>query len=68
MYYVADQVFSDAPYDAQMLLRQFIAVPVGIFNDPSYRGTHPNENLNTSGALAIPTYRVDFATDQTKSS
>jgi hypothetical protein len=58
IYYIASQVSGDTQYDAQMLLRQLIAVPVGIFNDPTYIGSYPSGNLNTSGALAVPAYRV----------
>ena len=58
LWYVSVQGGSDTAYDGQMLLRQFISVPVGIFNNPTYNNTFPSENLNTSGALAIPTYRV----------
>ena len=58
IYYVAGQGSADTQYDAQMLLRQFIAVPVGIFNNPTFSGTYPSGNLNTTGALAVPAYRV----------
>ena len=58
LYWIAGQGNNDTQYDAQMLLRQLIAVPVGIFNDPTFWGTYPNANLNTVGSLSLPSYRV----------
>jgi len=42
----------------QQLLRQFIAVPVGLYNEPTLLGTYPAENQNVTGYLGIPAYQV----------
>lgn len=66
IYWVSNQALNDTQYDAQMLLRQFIAVPVGLFNDPFFWRLYPPENLNTTGSLSIPTYRVSIIVNQSK--
>jgi len=45
-------------YPVQQLLRQFIAVPVGLYNEPTLLGTYPAENQNVTGYLGIPAYQV----------
>jgi len=44
-------------YPVQQLLRQFIAVPVGLYNEPTLLGTYPAENQNVTGYLGIPAYQ-----------
>jgi hypothetical protein len=61
LYWIDGQGLNDASYDGQMLLRQFIAVPVGLFNDVYWSGIYPPDNQNTTGSLSISTYRVKFA-------
>lgn len=58
LYYVAGQIPYDTSYDAAMQLRQFIAVPVGIFNNVEYGLGYPEANLQSTGILSTPTYRV----------
>jgi len=60
VFWIASQGNTDTQYDAQFLLRQLIAVPVGIFNDPTFWGIYPDANLLTTGNLATPSYRVSF--------
>ena len=56
--WIANQLEFDANYDAQFLLRQLFAVPIGIFNDPFYGLPYPEQNQLTQGSLAVPSYRV----------
>ena len=58
MYYLAGQVSGDTPYDAQMALRQFIAVPVGIFQNVQWGLNYPEANRDSTAILSIPAYRV----------
>jgi hypothetical protein len=58
LYWIAQQVLNDYPYDLRLLLMQLISVPVGIFNDASYWGLYPQENQNVRAFLASPSYRV----------
>jgi hypothetical protein len=55
---VVSQVANGNLYDVQSLLRQFIVVPVGLYNDPVLLQKYPPENQNKTGYLAIPAYRV----------
>jgi len=55
---VASQVNYGNVYDVQSLLRQFIAVPVGLYNEPASKGIYPPENQNVTGYLGIPAYQV----------
>ena len=56
--WIANQLEFDANYDAQFLLRQLFAVPIGVFNDPFYGFPYPEQNRLTQGSLAVPSYRV----------
>lgn len=58
MFYLAGQVPGDTPYDTQMSLMQFIAVPVGIFHIVQWGLNYPEANLNSTAILSIPAYRV----------
>ena len=49
---IAGQLEVDTKYDAQLLLRQCIAVPIALFNDPAVFGTYPSENRDKTGYLA----------------
>lgn len=59
---VATQVLFGDVYTVQALLKQLIAVPVGLYNDPVSLGIYPTENQYVSGYLGNPTYRVGFFT------
>src|SRR5438552_164808 len=48
---VVSQVASGNLYEVQGLLRQFIAVPVVLYNDPVSLGLYPHENQNITGYL-----------------
>ena len=58
MSWICGQGISDSYYDAHMLLRQLISVPVGLFNDVYAGVGFPPDNQNTTGSLSIPAYRV----------
>jgi hypothetical protein len=58
IYWVASQGSSSSPYTTSFILMDLLAIPVGRFNDPTYWGFYPEENQGTTGALAIPLYRV----------
>jgi len=46
------------PYANDFILMAMIAIPIALFNDASWNGDFPDENCNTTGALAMPSYRV----------
>lgn len=54
---VTQQDWSD-PYTNSFILMAMIAIPIALFNDGSWYENYPNENWNTTGALALPSYRV----------
>lgn len=55
---VASQVVIGNVYDVQALLRQFIAVPVALYNEPVLSDIAPPENQDKAGYLGIPAYQV----------
>jgi hypothetical protein len=63
--WVAGQGSSASPYTNEFVLMDLIAIPVGRFNDPTMLWSFPPENWNTTGALAVPSYRVRGQVDQT---
>jgi hypothetical protein len=46
------------PYTNAFILMAMIAIPIARFNDATSYGDYPDENCNTTGALAMPSYRV----------
>src|SRR5437762_3101718 len=48
--WIASQQDPNDPYDNQFILMDLIAVPVGIFNDPTFWGIYPAENLKIGRA------------------
>lgn len=49
---------STSPYENQFVLMYFMAIPIGQFDGATFWGIYPSENKNTSGSLAVPSYRV----------
>jgi hypothetical protein len=58
MEYVVTQQEWNNPYDNYFILMAMIAIPIALFNDASWSGNFPDENRNTKGSLAMPSYRV----------
>jgi hypothetical protein len=56
--WVAGQGSSSSPYTNDFVLMDLLAIPVGRFNDATTLGIYPAENGNSTGALAVPSYRV----------
>lgn len=56
--FVDEQYGSSDPYVNSFFLMDLMAVPVGQFNDPAWWATYPPENHNSTGSLAVPSYRV----------
>jgi len=58
MKWVVTQNDLSSPYDNDFILMAMIAIPVAFFNDAAWYGAYPDANCNTTGALAMPSYRV----------
>jgi hypothetical protein len=55
--HIATQQDSSDPYTNTFIL---MAIPIALFNNASWNYTFPDENWNTTGSLALPSYRVYF--------
>ena len=58
MEWVVTQNDWTTPYDNDFILMALLAIPVALFNNAAWYGDYPDENCNTTGALAVPSYRV----------
>lgn len=56
--WVAVQQDSSDPYANWFILMAMMTIPVARFNDATFSGYYPDENLNTTGSLAVTSYRV----------
>ena len=56
--WVATQQDSSDPYENWFILMAMMTIPVARFNDATFWGSFPPENLNTTGSLAVTSYRV----------